>query len=163
MNLFLAPHCDDETLFGAYTLLAHRPRVIVCFDGAPRHGEPAVRRAEFEAAMGVLGCDHEFLSGDLERLAVYDPARVWAPYPESDGNVEHNLVAAYAHEFWADRVSYYTTYTTSGRTTVGDRVQPEPGWETLKRLALACYRSQIRHPGTAAHFYRPLDEYLVAA
>ena len=35
-NLLLAPHADDETLFACYTLLRHRPLVLLCFPGAER-------------------------------------------------------------------------------------------------------------------------------
>ena len=166
MNLLLSPHHDDETLFAAYTLLRHRPHVVVCFDGGPRYGMPKVRKAETAAAMGILGCTWEPLygQGDLAgALKRFDPVRVFAPLPESRGNFEHNLAGTVAADLWPDRVTYYTTYTPEGRTTLGEPVLVEDGWEALKRQALDCYRSQIAHPGTRPHFFRPLDEYLVAA
>ncbi len=163
MKLLLSPHPDDETLFAAYTLLEHQPLVIVCYPGAPRHGSPETRLAETGQAMRLLGCD--WLpppSGDLEAtLALYDPEHVWAPLPEPGGNSDHNTVGELAVELWPWKVTWYTTYTAEGRTTVGDRVETRDGWETLKLRALSCYQSQIKHSGTRPHFHRGLDEHVV--
>lgn len=167
MNLLLAPHHDDETLFAAYTLLRYRPHVAVCFDGGTRYGATSVRQAETAAATKMLGCTWEALyeqGGDLmTALAPCDPEQVFAPMPESHGHAEHNIVASIASDLWPDRVVYYTTYTAAGRTVVGDPVPIENGWDVLKVRALACYVSQIAHRGTRPHFLRPLDEYLVGA
>lgn len=61
-SLFLAPHNDDETLFGAFTLLRHKPLVVVVFksDIQEKRGTgitAAMREAETAAAMEVLGCE----------------------------------------------------------------------------------------------------------
>ncbi len=165
MNLFLAPHHDDETLFGAYTLLRFRPLVLVCFPGSARFGSTNVRQAETAAAMRILGCewapayeDPDGYVGVLERL---DPDRVWAPLPEADGHSDHNAVGETALRLWPDRTTLYATYTLAGgKTESGERVDVEPGWEDLKRRALACYVSQIEHAGTRPHFERSRDEYL---
>lgn len=167
MNLFLAPHHDDEVLFGAYTLLRHRPLVVVCFDGDPRHGARGVREAETAAAMRVLGCAWEKLpqNGSHRReLAAYgNPERVWAPLAEAGGNPQHNQAALMAVGLWGERVSFYTTYTTEGRTRIGEPVAVKPGWEHLKRAALACYVSQLALPWIRPHFERGLDEYVIEA
>lgn len=165
MKLLLSPHHDDAELFASYVLLRHRPFVAVCFAGSPRYGDPATRRQETSEAMRILGCDWGKLpEGDLRsELACFAPTHVWAPLPEPWGNCAHNLVGGLAAELWPDRVTFYTTYTTAGRTVIGDPVPVEPGWPDLKRVALACYRSQIEHPSTRPHFERPLDEYLTDA
>lgn len=170
MRLFLSPHNDDECLFGAYTLLRERPGVVVVFR-SERQGalgvSAAVREAETDAAMGVLGCVWEqWPFGDLlpqwhrveKRLLRLDPERVWAPWPEPNGHEQHNFVGEVAGRLWPGRVTFYTTYTPAGRS-VGRPVSFEPGWPELKREALACYRSQIELDSTAAHFVRPLDEF----
>lgn len=171
MNLFLAPHNDDEALFGTYTLLRHHPLVLVCFDGRRRrHYVPsAVREAETAAALAILGCQYHQLHvqcdppdwGQLEQvLRRFEPGHVWAPLPEPDGHSHHNGVGELAARLWPTRCTYYATYTmTGGRSQVGERVEPEPGWEDLKRQALACYASQLARPGTRPHFEAPLDEY----
>lgn len=71
--LFLAPHNDDETLFGAFTLLAWHPDVIVCFlsdkqraDGIESH----VRSIETGWALKLLGG-----TGTYMQSSVLDTAR----------------------------------------------------------------------------------------
>jgi LmbE family N-acetylglucosaminyl deacetylase len=167
----LAPHSDDEVLFATYTLLRHRPTVVVCFAGrAGRHHVPDEQRsAETAAALRVLGCPEHIHLGrpadppDWDELETHlrslDVRHVWAPLPEEDGNSHHNWVGEMALRLWPGQVTLYATYTTAGKTTTGTPVQPQPGWEDLKRQALACYASQIANPGTRPHFERPLDEY----
>ncbi len=163
MNILLAPHADDETLFAAYTLLEHHPLVVVCYPGAARHGAPETRLGELADAMRVLGCEwvppH---SEDLQtHLRAYDPDHVWAPYPEDGGHSAHNRVGELAVDLWPGRVTWYTTYTEEGRSTAGALMSPKEGWQELKVRALNCYASQIAHPGTRPHFKRGLEEYLV--
>lgn len=172
MKLFLSPHCDDEALFGAYTILRHRPLVVVCFDGRlARHlATPEQREAETVAAMEILGCQAEFLripsasdgEDELEGLLEhYDPEWVWAPLPEEDGHAHHNTVGESARRLWPDITTWYATYTLAGgKTEIGDPVPVEDGWPELKRQALDCYVSQIARAGTRTHFERSLDEYL---
>lgn len=167
MKLLLAPHFDDESLFAAFICLRERPLVAFCFDGAPRHGDFDLRYGEACEAMRMLGCDWLALRATPDTLAEVlaerfdDVEQVWAPLPELGGNSEHNVVGEVAAGLWPDRISFFTTYTDDGRTVTGDRVTPDDGWETRKRLALACYRSQYQLLGMRAHFERGLDEYIV--
>ncbi len=163
MNILLAPHPDDETLFAAYTLLEHHPIVLVCYPGAARHGAPEKRLAELADAMRVLDCKWAPPpNGDLEEsLRRFDVDHAWAPYPEPGGHSVHNRVGELAVELWPGRVTWYTTYTEEGRSTAGALVSPKDGWQQLKIRALNCYASQIAHPGTRPHFKRGLEEYLV--
>ncbi len=167
MNILLAPHPDDETLFAAYTLLEHHPLVLVCYPGAARHGAPETRLGELADAMRVLGCDwlpppdeSVDLDGHLRAYGAF-AEHVWAPYPEEGGHSAHNRVGELAVELWPGRVTWYTTYTEQGRSTAGALVSPKGGWQDLKVRALNCYASQIAHPGTRPHFKRGLEEYLV--
>jgi LmbE family N-acetylglucosaminyl deacetylase len=163
VKILLAPHADDETLFACATLLREHPTVILCLPGATRHGGREVRLAEFTAAMVIVGCPWiSLIDTDLEpALARLNPEHVWAPLPELDGNTDHNMVGELAARLWPGKVTFYTTYTKTARTTRGSRVDCEPSWPAIKRRALACYRSQQEHPGTREHFVRPLDEYVV--
>lgn len=180
MDVLLSPHNDDEALFASYVCLRHRPRVIVALDGGQgrRHmPEPAVRVAESAAAMDVLGCEFDHLGFPVtiedwspvkERLReLGEPDRVWAPLPELDGHRHHNRLAEIAVGLWPGRVEFYSTYHVDAegwpqRSIVGEPVAIDDGWEELKREALACYPSQSEAAGTAMHFERPLDEYLVS-
>lgn len=166
MKLLLAPHFDDEALFAAYVCLREHPTVVFCFDGAPRHGSFEVRSDEARVAMDVLGCDWVALRATPESLAdrltdFADVEHVWAPWPESGGNSEHNFVGDVAAGLWPDRVSFFTTYTDAGRTIQGERLLPEADWPVRKRAALACYRSQRLLAETRPHFKRGLDEYVI--
>lgn len=167
MKILLAPHCDDETLFAAYICLREHPWVVFCFDGAARHGCSEIRTREADAATRLLGCDmialHSTPSTLRADLAGYEPSHVWAPLPEQDGNSDHNAVGEIARDLWPDRTTFYTTYTPAGRTVAGVRIEPLPGWETLKRRAMSCYESQYALPGVRPHFQRGLDEYEVPA
>ena len=167
MKLLLAPHMDDEALFAALICLRERPLVLFCFDGAPRHGSFEVRWAEAQAATRILGCEalalRETPETLEERLSAFDPEHVWAPLPEEGGNAEHNIVGETAARLWGDRTSYYSTYTDSGRSTIGWPIPAKPDWVQVKRNALACYRSQIEHPATRPHFAAGFDEYELVA
>lgn len=173
-SIFLSPHNDDETLFGAYTLLRYRPLVVICLrsfvqDAIWKNGVSwKTREAETAAAMDVLGCrwvqwefsdlepDWPTLKAELRRL---DPTRVWAPAVEKEGHSHHNRIGGLAHELFQSRVVHYLTYTRRGKSASGKRVAAEPGWRELKRRALDCYVSQRNEPRTQAHFERPLDEF----
>jgi len=177
LKLFISPHNDDETLFGAFTLLRERPLVAVVFDSfvQERRGygiTAAARRAETRAACEVLGVSCGFLglrddSPDWRAvrwaLAEYKRSgvtEVWAPAVERDGHLQHNEVGAIAGELFP-RVTYYLTYTrTGGKSTAGRLVPFENAWIGIKLRALAEYRSQIGHASTAEHFIRDQREYV---
>ena len=167
MKILLSPHFDDETLFAAFICLREHPWVVFCFDGAPRHGDVQTRMREADAAMRLLGCDMTALHstpGHLAgQLAEYVPTHVWAPLPEDGGNSDHNIVGETARDLWPDRTTFYSTYTDTGRTVTGVKVEPLGGWETLKRRAMSCYESQYALSAMRPHFQRGLDEYEVEA
>jgi LmbE family N-acetylglucosaminyl deacetylase len=181
VDLFLAPHNDDEALFGAYTCLRRKPLVVVCLRSfVEATWEPPgptyhVREAETDAACSILDVPWRQLhvrddEPDWDQLAdefldIRDNLqvrRVYAPWPEEGGHPHHNEIGELAGLVWDEEVWYYTTYThAGGRTTGPIDVPVEPGWEDVKRRALACYRSQREHPRTRGGFLWPLDEYLV--
>ena len=63
--LFLAPHGDDECLFGSFSIMRYQPHVVVVYKSAKqmRHGITAIQR-EHETEEG----------GDRAVLPVYDDA-----------------------------------------------------------------------------------------
>lgn len=174
-RLFLAPHNDDETLFGAFTILRERPLVIVVFDSWNQwlrgHRITAEqRRTETLAALRILEAGAEFLGfkdsePDPEAIAAAlgrygQPEMVYAPAVEPDGNAQHNLVGEIAVRLFP-KVTRYMTYTAAGKSR-GKSVPVEPGWAHKKLRALACYASQIELPDTRDHFLRDQYEYYQA-
>lgn len=184
IDLFLAPHNDDETLFGAFTLLRRRPHVIVCLRSRvqERYGITATQRErETDAAMQLLGCNWEQwnirdINADAQDLiqhlrrfdpgAVHRDVHVFAPAIEEGGHHDHNLVGEVArYVFGPERVTHYLTYTRhGGKSEIGAEVYYEPAWVTLKLRALACYRSQIETAaaGCTPHFIRDQREWYQA-
>lgn len=61
MDIFISPHNDDETLFGAFSILKHRPKVIFVYDSVIQElrGDlmcsAASRRGESVSALRELG------------------------------------------------------------------------------------------------------------
>lgn len=183
-HLFLAPHNDDETLFGSFTLLRHQPFVVICLrsfrmaDPAYPGGMPIgyhTRELETELAMTVLGCqwmqwelsddepNWDALHVKLEQLrdGRIDWSAVHAPEWEVGGHDQHNRISELALEvFGPDCVRTYLTYTASGKSRWGMEVSWEPEWIPLKHQALACYKSQAMHPATRSHFLDDIREYV---
>ncbi len=182
--LFLAPHNDDESLFGAFTIQRQRAHVVTVlrsFYQAERW--PAAdygferREAETKAALAELGAtgeqwDHDDRDPDWRdigtQLRLLDlDARGWsvvyAPFPEAvDGHEQHDQLGRIAYDVWPTSVVFYTTYTRQNGRTVGERFDPTPGEIAGKLRAMAHYGSQLENWLTRPHFMRRLDEYLVA-
>lgn len=175
-TLFLAPHSDDETLFGAFTIIRFKPDVIVCTVDPNR--EAAARRSsetynamnELVPGLSVREWSHREGTLDLETvkmdLTVYAPPRfeplaedvevggydaVFAPFPEPTGHDEHNAVGLAALEvFGPERTAFYATYTrTDGRTQAGEPVPFTADMLARKLRALSMYESQMA-PGNGS-------------
>lgn len=175
MKLFIAPHNDDETLFGAFTILRERPLVLIVTDSARQAGKGITaeeRRQETVDALKILGAEPYFLGIPDELLDVHNLAdfldsffahrgpfeHVFAPMIEVNGNKDHNLIG----DFLCCRAvstTRYLTYTTAGKSRSEHPVPFEKDWPALKLRALACYRSQIAEPSTRDHFLREQYEY----
>lgn len=219
MKLFLSPHNDDETLFGAFTIMREKPLVVVVFDSYIQVARGAewcdwkTRRQETARAMIALGqfshyaLDRDELPDDrlIESAQEMDyreelegvmrlPLRfcglrddcLWtgndtfkaicetvgpehlsgviAPADEPNGHAHHNLVAVAAASLAGNLeipLVKYTTYTRTGGKTRTETPVPieNPEWIERKLRALACYKSQIRHPQCQEHFLRSQEEY----
>lgn len=162
---FFAPHSDDETLFGAFTILKHRPRVVVCFPSVPDYGSTVVREAETREAMTILGARavEQWDGGDLvEQMRAFDarvhPVRVWAPH-EKTSHPDHLAVSKAAREVFGDRVIQYHTYVDGVKVRDGQEVPFEPAWVPQKLRALARYTTQATHPRAHQFFVDDLREY----
>jgi len=166
--IFLAPHNDDEVLFGAYTLMRYKPLVIIVTDSWIQHlrGEqlctPHLRRLETIEAMKLVGCpvlfmgipDNQLTEEILkERLQYFNPETIYIPALQG-GNPQHDLVNKVALElFGTNKCEQYCTYTkTELYTTGGWEIVPSQPEVELKNKMLACYQSQINLSSTAPHF-----------
>lgn len=172
MNLLLAPHQDDETLFAAYTALRYQPLIVFCTMPKKHEadGITAARRlAEARQAAAELRCsclqlvgqrddmhslDETLLRKQFERQdAMYQPQRIWAPAPELGGHEHHTQVGQVASEVFGYRVRHYMTYVRGqGRSTGSYKVEVTPTARKRKAAAMACYASQAAHPATAYWF-----------
>lgn len=179
MKLFIAPHNDDECLFGAFTIMREKPIVLVVTESyrqAERGGLPTVRRNESIAAMEILGAPVMFLGipdarldeeGLVERLSVMESSgsfdKVFAPAYYINGNPDHNIVSKAAERVFGERVVYYSTYRLDDLEPKGDiEIVPTDEEARIKDRALDCYHSQLAL--NPAHFeaVRGKNEYYVA-
>ena len=170
MKLFLSPHSDDETLFGAYTLMREKPKVIVVTDGyAQQKNNPSLnftfidRRAETMKAMSMLGLEVDFLEiSDIdfesslgifkEILGSYEPSKVYAPMVEG-GNEIHDLVGLTANKLFGGKVEYYSTYTKDRPYPQAfTEIKPTEKERELKIKMLECYETQKNLSSTKLYF-----------
>lgn len=170
-SLFLSPHSDDETLFGAFTILKHRPQVYICFPSVSDYGKTAERFAETERACRHLGASASVLAWRLgldDALKVADdiaqPEIVWAPNVGAS-HPDHRDLSFAAHRVFKDRVRHYDTYVLEADGTPRKvRTLPpapidDPEWVHAKLAALACYRSQLTHPRAYQFFMADMHEF----
>ncbi len=187
MKLFLSPHNDDETLFGAFTIQREKPLVIVVFSsfvqaarGNPvtsgqRHVETISALRELDpdgrstelCSLGIPDSDAFDASTLAARMVELLPdiergEQVWAPAFENGGHDQHNLVAKAADLLWPGKVTHYLTYTRTKGKSRSENEVPATGEMVRRKLrALACYESQIdiERLGCRPHFMRDLYEY----
>lgn len=164
--VLFSPHADDETLFAAFTIIRHRPRVVICFPSAGDYGATDTRTEESRAAVAILGggpveqWDGEALEDKMRALdAALRPTLVFAPALHTSHR-DHLATAVTAGTVFGNRVRYFHTYSVKGKVRLGDPVPFEPGWVERKRRALACYHSQLTHPRAAEFFAWDLAEFM---
>lgn len=175
MNLFISPHNDDESLFGAFTLIREKPLVVIVTDSyiQPNRGNVGCsaieRREETIKACQILGCpvvflgipDTELNEGNLTaRLEPFKHLGFEKAYipAQQGGNVQHDLIGAVGRKIFAC-CQEYTTYTKTELWTKGN-IEVIPTKEELDRKneALACYQSQINLGSTRPHFMAVLNK-----
>lgn len=165
MSIFLAPHNDDEALFGSYIIQRTQSEIVVCTNGTTheKFGVTAkMRKEESQAAAKVLGVPITFLGIDETKLNrdilirelkardIFSNCEcdetdiVFAPRLQG-GNRQHDLISNVAQELWGKRVIFYSTYSKDSLEPEGQMpLTPTTEEETKKQEALACFVSQIK-------------------
>lgn len=169
MKIFIAPHNDDEALFGTFTLMRERPLVILVTDSYVQGLRPGVnitkeqRRKETIKAMKLIGCQVAFLGipdteVTLEKvrsaLMPYRHAKkVYAPALQS-GHLHHDIVHDAVEQIWKEAdIAWYSTYARGKHfTPLGEPVEPTEAEQAMKERVLACYTSQLNYAPTRPHF-----------
>lgn len=163
-NIFLAPHSDDEALFGTFTLLRVKPLVVVCTDGTSHREKFGIpledRRKESRDACKILGVDVIFLGIPEEELTVdrlqeelfvnglIEPFNCESGgfmfLPTKTGGSPHHDIVSDISKRLAGPILYYSTYSRENFTPAGEMpLFPTPKEKHLKEKALACYCSQL--------------------
>lgn len=169
MKLFISPHNDDETLFGAFTLMREHPLVVIVTDAWKQfnRGENITadqRWNETVEAMKILECpvirlgirddiiDEWAIHDKLSRFIGFDTTYIPAL---QGGNPHHDMVSnvlLFTCKL-SPNIVQYTTYSKDNLYTVGEtEIVPTEKELQLKEKALACYQTQINLPATAPHF-----------
>lgn len=167
MKLFISPHNDDETLFGAFTLIREKPLVVIVTDSWKQFNRGENIRAdqrweETTRAMQILGCsvirlgirddiiDDWAVEEKLKRFSNFET--VYAPAIQG-GNPDHDLVGKTATDIFPFDIIRYATYTPTNLYTTGSiEIKPTPGEIEIKNKAMDCYISQINLLATKPHF-----------
>ena len=169
-KIFIAPHNDDEALYGAFTIMTENPLVVVVSDSHIQqeqypHITPELRRQESTNAMKMLkaevrfmgvpdnGITDDMLLGQFEKIKKQYPNLkiVYAPMIER-GNILHDMCGRIAGKVF-DNVLHYSTYTKERPRAKGDiPVHGDPEALALKLKALQCYKSQINKTEDKIYF-----------
>jgi len=166
MNLFLAPHNDDEGLFGCYIILHNKPIIVAVVTDScihqQRFGIPIeVRRKGSQCACNIMDVPVEFwgMADDgvtynklvnLFRAHKRNYDKVFAPAIEG-GNKTHDLVSEASWTIWKNKCVFYSTYSKERLFPVGDTPIVPLRYEIRKKKrVLNCYKSQ--HGINKPHF-----------
>jgi LmbE family N-acetylglucosaminyl deacetylase len=156
MKIWLSPHSDDESLFGAYTIIKKKPNVLL-FKSKDLNEE---RFNESMVAMSILGAN-AILIGDLVHLPeLKDVECAWVPDPKSKHPFHREVARMAMKTFPKDKIIFYSTYRSShDLEPYGDiMVEATEEMKALKLKALECYKTQIK--ATPRHFQtKSKDEY----
>ena len=178
-SILLAPHNDDEALFGSYTIMRDKPQVYIVYDSYVQvtrgyyFADKETRRNESIHACDILGVwppiflglndehtDYQEVYNAIKNMKTPEDYFVFAPKHEKEGNRHHNLVALACEEIFASgNLIKYLTYTHQGKSTSDKVVSHTPQMANLKQLALACYQSQLKISDCRPHFIRSQEEY----
>jgi len=179
-KVLISIHNDDEVLFAGFTLMRHRPHVIICTDSfiQKERGEVGcdmeTRRNESIAACAFLGCSVSFLGiRDTElterelrkRLKNIEAETIYIPAYHEGGNFQHNLVNKVCRElFKPEQIEQYCSYSKTDLLIKGKyEIVPSEQEKAMKNKAMNFYVSQLNLDSMASHFefIRNKSEYLL--
>lgn len=152
MKIFLAPHCDDEILFGLDILVEEKPLVII-ITHATEQGDNGYERAlESYRAIKDLGLsicylqimENELTDEVLEKKLEPFKTEGTVYVPDTSDNEQHNLVKRVAEKIF-NNISYYNNY-------LNGVVNKETDYPELKKEILKHYTTQINNKDTAHYF-----------
>jgi LmbE family N-acetylglucosaminyl deacetylase len=174
---FLSPHCDDETLFGSFTIQREHPIVIICFRGSGVENEWGVtheqRFKETEKAVSILNAEDLIDWSDKsldeleEEILKLDGNKIYVPAFEDCGHDDHNRLH-YLTPFDRHNIIYYLTYTQPPGQPIkrSESLFKVPinnsVWVQNKLEAMLCYKSQLLTPlhyPSYGHFLESQWEY----
>ena len=145
--LFIAPHPDDETLWGSYIIMNYKADVAVFVDDKT----PIETKLECGAACGILGVTNlSFITKIEQCKKAYQ--WIFVPYPEG-GHKWHDEVSKLAGDYFTEwKLKYYMAYGPDKTKPPAGRVKIPASavMEEIKLRALACYKSQQKD--AAVHF-----------
>lgn len=182
-DVFISPHNDDASLFGAFSILARQNIVvIVVFDSYKQGIDRIDRRLEDQAAMRYLGGPPIFFCGlrddvlpakqeirsrvhhVLSLANVKEIGSLFVPATYGPrGHEHHELVGSSLEDFERGTLVQYHTYTDIGKVEKGREVKPQRSAHVRMKLrALSCYVSQIDNDGLGCwqHFMRDQREWI---
>ena len=138
-SLFVAPHPDDESLWGAYIIMSYDCDVAIFVDDKT----PEQTKAECVEACKILGVKNFSFIRDIKECSV-DYQNVFIPAPEG-GHKWHDAVCKICESYFKDwALKYYMSYGPDKNKAPVGRLQVVANQVMLgKKLdALACYKSQ---------------------
>lgn len=181
MNLFIAPHPDDEILFGAYILQRKSCHVVICTDGtshAKKFGIPIEKRREESQKAANIIQNNPFSDGNVTFLGIPEEKltlsvlqeKIWVTFnpkkiemlflpTKTGGNPHHDTVSDLNNGLIASLnhipALYYGTYSKIDLKPTGEMaIIPTEEEISKKTEALACFISQH---GINGHHFKAVE------
>lgn len=152
MKIFLAPHNDDECLFGLDILIEERPLVIIVTHSTLQGDNGFERALESYKAIKDLGLSICYLQIDEDKLteeAIVDKLKYFYTtdvvyIPKESDNPQHNLVRETAKKIFRNTYEY--------ENYLNGVVNKETKYPEIRKKVLKHYQTQINIPDTKHYF-----------
>lgn len=151
-KLFLAPHNDDECLFGLDILIEERPLVVIVTHSTLQGDNGFERALESYKAIKDLGLSICYLQIDEDKLTEEVLAEKLGKFyttdvvyiPKQSDNEQHNLVRETAKKIFRNTYEYDNYF--------NGVVSKETKYPDIKKQVLKHYKTQIENPLTKHYF-----------
>lgn len=152
MKIFLAPHNDDECLFGLDILIEERPLVVIVTHSTLQGDNGFERAMESYKAIKDLGlsiCYLQIDEGKLTEEALVDKLGKFYTtdvvyIPKESDNEQHNLVRETAKKIFRNTYEY--------DNYLNGVVSKETKYPEIKKQVLKHYKTQINIEATKHYF-----------